>query len=212
MQSFIGLVALLTTTIINIARRPAAVDHQQHRRRRRDHRDGGLRADPAVLREPPAGLGPVRHVVHGGPRGRQLPAGLPRRHVHGPVRRLRLRHRRDVRRGDHRRQPPGAARRPVGDLAVGHRRRDLPPRRDPVLQGHRRRGRQGPGVRLPDRRHDQAEPHVRHRRAHARRPLPGRHPHRRLRVHPGHPGRDRAADVLDGSRPATAASAGPGVT
>ena len=27
-------------------------------------------------------------------------AGLPRRHVHGPVRRLRLRHRRDVRRGD----------------------------------------------------------------------------------------------------------------
>ena len=37
-------------------------------------------------------------------------AVVPRRHVHGPVRGLRLRHRRDVRRGDRRREPPGAAR------------------------------------------------------------------------------------------------------
>ena len=40
-------------------------------------------------------------------------------HVHGPVRRLRLRHRRDVRRGDGRCESPGPARRPVVDLVSG---------------------------------------------------------------------------------------------
>ena len=39
-----------------------------------------------------------------------------------PVRRLRLRHGRDLRRGDHRREPPGAARHPLGDLALRRRR------------------------------------------------------------------------------------------
>ncbi len=97
-------------------RRPAAVDPQQHRRGDRDPRHVRLRADPAVLREPPVAVDPVRHRRRGGGDGRQLPPGLPARHVHGPVRRLRLRHGRDVRRGDARREPPGAARRPVVDL------------------------------------------------------------------------------------------------
>ena len=55
-----------------------------------------------------------------------------------PLRRLRLRHRRHVRRGDARRKPPGAARRPVGHLALGHRRRVFLLGGHPVAQGHRR--------------------------------------------------------------------------
>ena len=67
------------------------------------------------------------------------------------------------------------------------------------------RDRRRPGVRLPDRDDDQGEPDVHARRRDARRPVPGRHPHRRLRLHAGDPGRDRPADVLDGPRPAAAA-------
>ena len=40
---------------------------QQHRRRRRDRRDARLRADPAVLREPPVAVDPGRYLVHGRP-------------------------------------------------------------------------------------------------------------------------------------------------
>ena len=43
-QSFLGLVTLVITTIINVARRPAPVDHQQHRRGRRDRGHARLRA------------------------------------------------------------------------------------------------------------------------------------------------------------------------
>ena len=154
---------------------------------------------------------PVRHLRHRAPRGRQLLRGVPRRHVHGAVRRLRVRHGRHVRRGDGRRQPAGAARRPVVDLAVRPRRGDLPAGGDAVVPGHRCRGGDGPGVRVPDRRHDHAEPDLRRSSAiHARRAVPRRDPHRGLRVHAGDPGRDRPADVLDGPRPAPAARRGVG--
>ena len=64
------------------------------------------------------------------------------------------------------------------------------------------------GQALPDRRHDPAtltyEIVGRH---HRRRDLPVRHPDLGLRVHPGHPGRGDADDVLDEPRPAPAAAA-----
>ena len=62
--------------------------------------------------------------------GNYLPA-FAARHVHVAVHRLRLRHRRDVRRGDGRREPPGAARRPVVDLDLRRGRGGLPARRHP---------------------------------------------------------------------------------
>ena len=49
----------------------------------------------------------------------------------------------------HRREPPGAARRPVGDLALGHRRRDLPAGGHPVVQGHGRRDGDGQAFGFP---------------------------------------------------------------
>ena len=55
---------------------------------------------------------------------------------------------------------------------------DLPAGGHPVVQGHRRRDRRGPGVRVPDRDDDQGQPDVRPRRDHPRRALPGRHPRR----------------------------------
>ena len=67
------------------------------------------------INQPPSVL--FDTLVHGRAGRWQLLRGVPRRHVHGAVRRVRLRHRGDVRRGDGRRQPPGAARRPVVDLA-----------------------------------------------------------------------------------------------
>ena len=70
--------------------------------------------------------------------------------------------------------------------------------------------RRRPGVRVPDRDDDQGQPDVRHRRRHGRRALPGRHPGRGLRLHAGHPGRDRPADVLDGARPPAPARRGLG--
>ncbi len=57
-------------------RAPAHAD-QQHRRRRRDRRHARVRADPAVLREPPVAVGAVRHVVHEQPRRGQLLPGVP---------------------------------------------------------------------------------------------------------------------------------------
>ncbi len=61
-------------------------------------------------------------------------------------------------------EPPGAARRPVRDLALRHRRRHLPAGGDALVQGRQRGGRRGPGLRLPDRDHDQGEPDLRVRR------------------------------------------------
>ena len=67
---------------------------------------------------------------------------------------------------------------------------DLPPRGHAVVQGHRGGDRGGSGVRLPDRDDDQGQPDILHRRGDRRRVVPRRHPHRGLRLHPGHPGRD----------------------
>ncbi len=75
--------------------------------------DGRVRPDPADLLPQPAAVGPHHHGRPGEPGGRQLPLDLPRRDVHVPVRRLRLRHRGHVRRGDHQRRQAGAARAPV---------------------------------------------------------------------------------------------------
>ena len=110
-------------------------------------------------------------------------------------------------------EPPGAARRPVVDLALGHRRRRLPARRDPVVPGHRRR-------RWPRARRSASRSPTTikdnltsdDRRDHARRALPVRHPRVGLRLHPGDPGRDDPADVLDGPRPAPAARRACGAT
>ena len=72
---------------------------------------------PAVLREPPVGQRADRRFERA--EAAQNGNILRRRSLLGffmaAVRRVRLRHRRDVRRGDGRRQPPGAARRPVVD-------------------------------------------------------------------------------------------------
>jgi len=70
-----------------------------------------------------------------------------------------------------------------------------------VVQGHGRCRGGRPGIRLPDRDHHQGQPDVRAWWAHAGRSLPDRDSHRRLRVHAGDPGCDRSVDVLDGPRP-----------
>ena len=153
MQSFIGLVDARHHDGHQRRRRPAAGDHQQHRRRGRDPRDGRLRADPAVLRQPPAAVGAVRHVVHGRPGRRQLLRRSSSSACSWPCS------------SSTASTPPGrSARRrvdasrqaPRGVLSAiwlsGHRRRDLPAGGDPVVQGHRGGHRRGPGVRVPDRR------------------------------------------------------------
>ena len=118
-----------------------------------------------------------------------------------------------LRRGDARREPPGAARHPVGDLAVRHRRRDLPAGCHAVLQGRRGSGGDRPGVRLPDRRYDPREPAANaHRRRSRSGAVPRRDPDRRVRLHPRDPGRDGPAHVLDGPRPTAARSVGCGRT
>ena len=74
--------------------------------------------DPAVLRQPPVAVVLFDTSYTRGLADGNYLAGVPGGHVHVPVRGLRLRHGRHVRRGDGRRQPPGAARRPRRDLAV----------------------------------------------------------------------------------------------
>ena len=127
MFTFISLVTLVVTTLINAygvrllsILNNIGVGH-------RDPRYGRLRARAAVLREQPVAGDPVRDGRYGASDRRQLPARLRPWPVHGPVRRLRVRHRRNVRRGDRRRGPPGAARRPVVGRDLGHRRHRLPP-------------------------------------------------------------------------------------
>ena len=67
-----------------------------------------------LVATPPGPLGPHHDGRRRDARDRRSTCRCSRSHVHEPVRRLRLRHRRDLRRGDHRREPPGAARRPHG--------------------------------------------------------------------------------------------------
>ena len=123
-------VHLLLTLIIDDAhqrlRCPPPVDHQQYRRGDRDPRDARLRVDPAVLL--PNNQSPRSCSPRPAPRPRdwRRTCRPSARMFMSPVRRLRLRYRRDLRRGDARREPPGATRHPVGHLAVGHRRGDLP--------------------------------------------------------------------------------------
>ena len=76
-------------------RRPAAVDPQQHRRRR--PRSSGMLVFALILlffanHQSPGVL--FDTGGHGGARPAAVPAGVRARHVHGAVRRLRLRHRR----------------------------------------------------------------------------------------------------------------------
>ena len=185
--------------------RPAADPAQQHRRGGRDPGHDRLRAGAADLRQPSADLGHLRHVVHRESLARWvLPVRLPGGDVPRPVRGLRLRHRRHVRRGDRRRRQAGAARHPRRHLALRHRRLPLPPWRDPLVQGHRGGRGRGPGVRLSVRHDDQGEPDGVARWDHPRRPVPVRHPDRRLGLHPGHSRRDDAPHVLHGSRRAAA--------
>ena len=109
-----------------------------------------------------------------------------------PVRRLRLRHGRDVRRGDARREPPGAPRRPVGDLALGHRRRDLPARRaSSSFQDIAAAIAEGQAFGFPIATTIKENLHGRSRRLTVRRALPRRDPRRGLRLHARDPGRDR---------------------
>jgi hypothetical protein len=90
---------------------------------------------PAVLRKPPVAVGALdsagTEAARAGTTCRRSPWACSWRCL-----RLRLRHRRDLRRGDRRCQPAGATRRPLvrGDLRdLGHR---LPHRRDPGHPEH----------------------------------------------------------------------------
>ena len=94
--------------------------------------------DPAVLRQPPVAVGPVRHLVHErtSPTATTSPVFLV-----GMFMALFVVYGFDTAGtfGEETldAEPPGAARRAVGDLAVRHRRRDLPARGHPVVPGHR---------------------------------------------------------------------------
>ena len=95
----------------------------------------------------------------------------------------------------------------VGDLALGPRRRGLPARGHPRDPGHGRGDRRRPGARVPDRDDDQGD------LTYALGGITLGDVYlfvilaRGLRLHPGDPGRDDAADVLDGPRPAVCRSA-----
>ncbi len=132
-------------------RRPAAVDPEQHRRGDRDPRHVRLRDHPVDLRERPAGKRPDElRGVRGGPE-REHPRHLRTRVLHGRLRRVRLRYRRDLRRGDARRQPSGPARRAVVDPHLRPRRSDLHPGRHPGDARHPGLDEGGSRRRLPDR-------------------------------------------------------------
>ena len=62
MFTFIAITTLVITTLHQRLRRPARRDAQQHRRRHRDPGHARVRADPAVLREPPVAVGPHRDL------------------------------------------------------------------------------------------------------------------------------------------------------
>ena len=83
-----------------------------------------LRADPAVLRQQPVARRSCFDTAGTeAATERQLPRDVRARHVHVDLHRVRLRHGRDVRRGDARREPPGAARRHLSSVVdLGHHR------------------------------------------------------------------------------------------
>ena len=107
-------------------RRQAAVDPQQHRRCHRDPGHGGLRADLAVLCQSPARLGHLRHGRDRGGDRRELSTGIRAGPVHVDLHPVRVRHGRNLRRGDDRRLSPGPARRDQLGPDLGSGRPDLP--------------------------------------------------------------------------------------
>ena len=103
----------------------------------------------------------------------------------------------------HRREPPGAARRPVVDPDLGPRRRDLPARRSssPRPTSRRRWPTAWPAASRSRRRSRTTfSPDLIGGITVGRRDLPVRHPRLGLRLHAGDPGRRDPDDVLDGSR------------
>ena len=191
-------------------RRPAAVDHQQHRRRRRDPRHARLRADPPVLREPPVAGGPVRHAParETAPDGQYLPV-----FALGMFMALFVVYGFDTA-GTFGEETIDASRQaPRGVLsaiwlsglvgAVFLLAVILVDSRTWARRSRRARrsGSRSPTTIKQNLTYDDLG------RDHARRPVPVRDPRRGLRLHPGDPGRDDPADVLDGPRPAPARSA-----
>ncbi len=139
---------------------------------------------------------------------------LRARLLHVDLHPVRLRHGRDVRRGDHRREPPGAARRPVvGRSSRARRGRSSCSRSSCRSRTSRPRWPPAWPASSRSRRRSQTNLNgeliggITRRRA-----LPLRHPRVGLRVHAGHPGRRDPDDVLDGPRRAPARSAGRGAT
>ena len=141
MFTFISLTTLVATTLINafgvrllsILNNIGVGD--------RDPRDARVRADPAVLRQQPVTQRALRLGRHGGCHRRSIPASVRAWHVHGALRRLRVRYGGDVRRGDRRRQPPGSARRHLVGDHLRPRRHGVPHRGDPGDPRHARRHR-----------------------------------------------------------------------
>ena len=132
MFTFISLVTLVITTLINAYRRPAPA--RRSTTSASAPRSSGMVVFALILlffanHNPPSILLDTAGT-EAGDRG-PIPARIRARHVHGPLRRLRLRHGRDVRRGDDRREPTGAAGRAVVGRDLRHRRHDLPGRGDP---------------------------------------------------------------------------------
>ena len=189
-------------------RRQAAVDPQQHRRCHRDPGHGRLRADPAVLCQ---STSPSRSSSTRAGR-RRRPAGAICRHSRwactcrsssctGSTRPAPSARRRSTplarpRAACCRRSDLGSRRPRSSSLAVLLAMPNIPASRSrrasaggfPIAHDHHRE---------PDRRA--------FRRHHRRGALPARHPRVCLRLHAGDPGCRDADDVLDESRPASAA-------
>ncbi len=181
-------------------RRPADVDPQQHRRRHRDPGHGGLRAHPAVLREPSVAERAVRHRRRRGRDERQLRCDVRARLLHVRVHRLRLRHGGHIRRGDDRREH--ARRRVASFRRSSSRAPSASSSSSPSSWRSRAFPTRWPRASRASSRSRRSSPsnldHGAGRRHHRRRDLPLRHPGVGVRLHAGHPGRRDADDVLDG--------------
>ena len=196
MLVFIGLVTLVIDDGHQRLRRPAAVDHQQPRRRRRDPRDARLRGHPADLRPPP---GPVRADRHRGRRDGRRPAATCRSSSIAMFMTLFVVYGFDTA-GTFGEETLDASRQaPRGILSaiwlsgiVGAIF---------LLGDHPRRSRTWPARSLQQDSGRRSPTSIKCRpRRHVRQRLPLRDPRGRVRLHAGHPGRDDAADVLDGPR------------
>ena len=142
-QRWIAVITLVADHDDEHLRRPPRRARQQHRRALRDPRHGRLRVHRRAL---PPSSERGRDLPHEGhePHGRDV----PRRHVHGALRHLRVRHRVDTLGGDEEPADRGAE----GGHRIGHRRvrdrRHLPVRDAARHPEHARRdqGRLGPGA------------------------------------------------------------------